>query len=90
MFDPLLILLGLVVGLLVGFTGMGGGALMPPALSFCSISPLYRCGDRSSLFPEVTPFAVRRLENQTLIIKIKILEHWLQEDMNTAFTLKHQ
>lgn len=34
MFDPLLVLLGLVVGLLIGFSGMGGGALMTPSLIF--------------------------------------------------------
>ena len=41
MFDPLLILLGLVVGLLVGFTGMGGGALMAPSLIFLFHIPPY-------------------------------------------------
>lgn len=45
MFDPLLILLGLVVGLLVGFTGMGGGALMAPGLIFWfNIPPVVAVG----------------------------------------------
>src|SRR2546428_13261885 len=32
MFDPLLISLGLFVGILVGLTGVGGGALLTPLL----------------------------------------------------------
>lgn len=45
MFDPLLILLGLVVGLLIGFTGMGGGALMAPGLIFWfNIPPVVAVG----------------------------------------------
>ena len=40
-FDPLLALAGVLVGVLVGLTGMGGGALMTPILVFFfGIDPL--------------------------------------------------
>jgi uncharacterized membrane protein YfcA len=34
-FDPSIAAAGLCVGILVGLTGMGGGALMTPVLVFC-------------------------------------------------------
>lgn len=39
-FDPLLAVFGLVVGALIGLTGMGGGALMAPLLIFIGVRPL--------------------------------------------------
>src|SRR5438552_1152584 len=38
--DPQIAVAGLVVGLLVGATGMGGGALMAPILILLGIRPL--------------------------------------------------
>ncbi len=42
--DPVLVFSGLVVGLLVGLTGMGGGALMAPLLIFLGVRPLVVVG----------------------------------------------
>lgn len=39
MFDWSMILLGLMVGLMVGLTGVGGGSLMTPLLLFFGINP---------------------------------------------------
>ena len=57
MFDPLLILLGLVVGLLVGFTSMGGGHA-PSLRDDMDISPLYLIE---------TPFVITTIEAAELI-----------------------
>lgn len=42
--DPLLAVTGLVVGLLVGLTGVGGGAIMTPALILYGIEPVVAVG----------------------------------------------
>ncbi|MCE4624428.1 MAG: sulfite exporter TauE/SafE family protein [Desulfurococcales archaeon] len=42
--DPLYALLGMLVGFLIGLTGLGGGSLMTPALIFTGVEPLLAVG----------------------------------------------
>ena len=42
--DPTLLVTGLAVGLLVGLTGVGGGAVMTPALIIYGIPPAVAVG----------------------------------------------
>ena len=42
--QPLIISAGLLMGLLVGLTGMGGGALMTPFLIFIGVRPTVAVG----------------------------------------------
>ena len=44
MFEPILPLLGLIVGFLVGLTGIGGGSLMTPLLMFLGVPPIIAVG----------------------------------------------
>ena len=52
--NPLLVVSGFVVGMLVGLTGVGGGSLMTPILFCCSGARDDRCRDRPPLRGEGT------------------------------------
>jgi len=53
--DPLFPLLGFVVGAVIGLSGMGGGALMTPALMFGGVPPVIAVGT-DLLYAPLTKF----------------------------------
>ena len=59
MFDPLLISLGLFVGIIVGLTGVGGGALLTPLLILVVGVRLTIAVDTDWSFAVVTKWACR-------------------------------
>src|SRR4249919_2430476 len=71
-FDPLLALAGVLVGVLVGLTGMGGGALMTPILVFFfGVDPLTAVSSDlvASLFMKPVGAAVN-LQRGTVNLKL--------------------